>query len=87
MLIPVFAPHLLDRAQAANYLGYIDVVIDLDAYGRSESVRVESGSGPATSTIARRLEKYIEKTQFRPLFVDGERVARDDVALRYYFRY
>ena len=57
------------------------------ALGRSEDVRVSSQSGPVTSTIVRRLEKYIGKSQFRPLLVNGERAARNDVALRYYFRY
>jgi hypothetical protein len=87
MLIPVFAPHLIDEAQAQAYSGYVDVVVDLDAYGRSDAVRVSSRSGPATSTIVRRLEKYIAKSQFRPLFVNGQRVEKNGVALRYYFRY
>jgi hypothetical protein len=87
MLIPVFAPQLIDATQAPRYMGYLDVVVKLDAYGRSKDMRVAGQSGPATSTISRRLETYIEKRQFRPLFVNGERVAHDNVALRYYFRY
>ena len=87
MLVPVFAPRLIGADKAPAYMGYVDVAVDLNAYGRSEDVRVTSQSGPTTKTIVRRLEKYISKNQFRPLFVNGERVDNHDVALRYYFRY
>jgi len=92
ILIPVFAPQLVDSTAALEYDGYFDVSIDLNGYGRSEDVRVLELSSPATSSattgaITARLKKHIAKSQFRPLFVNGERADAHHVALRYYFKY
>jgi hypothetical protein len=92
LLVPVFAPQLIDSSAASEYDGHLDVAIDLNDYGRSESVRVTAHSGPAASkatmaSITARLEKHIAKSQFRPRFVHGERTDAQLVALRYYFKY
>jgi hypothetical protein len=92
MLVPAFAPHFIGATQALGFTGYFDVVVDLNTFGRSENVRITSSSSAMTSPtmnlIAKRLKKHIAKTeQFRPRFVNGERAAHDDVALRYYFTY
>jgi hypothetical protein len=90
--VPVFAPHGISAGEAQAYRGWFDVELDLDDRGRSErvTITVQSPAGKpnlTTSALRARLEKLVEKTQFRPGFVHGERVATPRVSLRYYFRY
>jgi hypothetical protein len=92
LLIPVFAPQLVDSSAALEYDGYVDVAIDLNGYGRSNAVRITAQSTPAaasvtTAAIMARLKKHIAKSQFRPRFVNGERADAQRVELRYYFKY
>jgi hypothetical protein len=92
ILVPVFAAQFVHSSAVLEYDGYFDVTIDLSAYGRSKGVRVTAQSSPAasrgtTAAIMARLERYIARAQFRPRFVNGERVDSHRVALRYYFKY
>jgi hypothetical protein len=92
VLIPVFAPLLVDSSAAAEYDGYFDVEIDVDRYGRSKGVHVIAESivpmsKLMTAAIAARLDKHIEESQFRPRFVNGELAGGHRVELRYYFKY
>jgi len=65
--------------------GYVIVTFDVDRIGRTSDVRVARSEpqGYKDEAVVRALHRW----RFRPQIEDGEIVPRDDVALRFNYRY
>lgn len=65
--------------------GYVIVTFDVDRFGRTSDVRVARSDprGYKDDAVIRALQRW----RFRPLIENGEIVPRDDVALRFNYRY
>jgi outer membrane biosynthesis protein TonB len=78
----------LAREASSDFDGYIDVAFDLDRHGKARNARVLASAAVDAvddDALERELLRQISADRFRPDFVDGVPVARNDVMLRYYF--
>ena len=63
---------------------YIDVSFAITKYGRSEQIEIQETSQGATRAEERDLTRLIERTRFRPRFVEGKLADSAPVAVRYH---
>lgn len=71
--------------QKRQYQGYIDVTFNIDKYGKSSGFLVLDKSSNTTRDIEKRLRRHINKSTFRPRFIDGRLARSDNATLRYYY--
>jgi hypothetical protein len=91
--LPSFVPPSWTRAAqglppdlALDYHGYIDVELELNRFGRVNSLRILESSDPAASLVQQRLQRSLRRTQFRPRFnAQGQLLPEDRLQVRYYY--
>jgi hypothetical protein len=81
--LPVYEPNPFTAVSTGASSRYIDVAFDVTKYGRGERIAIiDSGNG-ATRAEQRDLIRLIERTSFRPRFVDGGVADSVRVVVRY----
>jgi hypothetical protein len=83
--VPItFAPNPFAPAANAESSRYIDVSFDITKYGRGKRIEILDTSKVATRAERRGLIRLIERTRFRPRFVDGKFAELAPVVVRYH---
>jgi tetratricopeptide (TPR) repeat protein len=80
-LLPVAA-----RPEARAPRGYVDVAV-ATRFGRATDVDVLAASPGTTRAIERRVQQYVNRSRFRPRFIDGQLARSDRFTARFYFDY
>lgn len=66
-----------------HFFGYIDVSLALTKYGKARKIKILGKSGEITRNMEIRINQYLRKLQFRPLF-NGDAVNTEPFRLRYF---
>jgi tetratricopeptide (TPR) repeat protein len=66
-----------------HFFGYIDVSFALTKYGKARSIKILGKSGEITRNIEIRMNQYLRKLQYRPLFSELG-INTDTIRLRYF---
>lgn len=90
IILPVYLPPPNSREkldispdEEVSYFGYFDVSFRIDKYGKAKSIRILDKGGEVTRNMEIRLNQYLQKVLFRPLFKDGEPLT-ETLSYRYY---
>jgi hypothetical protein len=67
--------------------GYVDVAVTLGRFGTATDVELLAASPGTARTTERRLQQYINRSRFRPRFVDGQLARSDRFTARFYYDY
>jgi hypothetical protein len=84
--LPTYEPNPFASSAAAESSRYIDVSFAVTKQGDGEQIEILDTSKGATREEKRDLIRLIERTRFRPRFVDGQRADSAPVIARYNLR-
>jgi hypothetical protein len=84
--IPPVLPAPLDAPDRQHH-GYVEAAIEVGPYGNARNIEVLATSADTPRIIEKRLRQYLEKSRFRPRFVDGRLTRSDRFAARFYYDY
>jgi len=69
------------------YIGFIDINFNKNRNGSLRNIQVQGVSENTGQRITRRLLTLLRTVKARPLFVNGNTEAQDDIKVRYYYSY
>jgi hypothetical protein len=81
--LPTFAPNPFAAVTATAASRYIDVSFAVTKYGQADRIEILATSKGATRAEERDLIRLLERTTFRPRFVDGKLADSAPVVVRY----
>ncbi len=91
---PGFATHAYSRAvqgigldETIAYDGYFDMTLSVNRNGDVYGINVDVANPEAPADLRRALLDFLREQKMRPAVVNGDTVKRDDISLRYYYRY
>jgi tetratricopeptide (TPR) repeat protein len=89
MLSPAIPPVLAapPEPREREHHGYVDAAVELGPYGNARDVDILAASPGTPKIIEKRLRQYVERSRFRPRFVDGRPARSDHFSARFYFDY
>jgi len=70
-----------------SHHGYIDAAVEVGPYGTARHIDVLAAPPDTPTLIEKRLRQYVERSRFRPRFIDGRVVRSDRFAARFYYDY
>lgn len=90
VILPVYLPPPNSREkldispdEEVSYFGYFDVSYRIDKYGKARRIKILDEGGEVTRNMEIRLNQYLQKVLFRPLFREGKPYT-DELTFRYY---
>jgi hypothetical protein len=91
---PDFATHLYSRAlfgidpeQNLDYLGHIDVRMNISRFGESRRISITQASAGTPQRVRSKLLSYLRTQKFRPLLRDDVFTDQNDIHVRFYYTY
>ncbi len=84
--VPAVLPVPLETSDRSRH-GYVDAAIDVGPYGTARNIDILATSPATPKIIEKRLRQYLERSRFRPRFVDGQLARSDRFAARFYYDY
>jgi hypothetical protein len=84
--VPAVLPVPLEISDRLHH-GYIEAEIEVGPYGTARNIDIIATSPATPKIIERRLRQYLERSRFRPRFVDGHLARSDRFAARFYYDY
>lgn len=77
----------IPQDQQLDHEGYIDIAFTISRFGRAKRFDVLDASENSTSSIERRLRRFLRNSPFRPRLDEAGEFTEQRVTLRYYFSY
>jgi len=91
---PDFATQLYSRAlfgidpdQTLDYLGHIDVKMNISRFGESRRISITQASAGTPQRVRSKLLSFLRTQKFRPLLQDGAFKDQNDIHVRFYYTY
>ncbi len=70
-----------------DYAGYFDVSYAITDNGSAGKIRILDKSDSDAFDIEDRLRRYLRNSPFRPVIIDGNPEAQDEIRMRYYYSF